>query len=197
MPPAPLPLATGQPSAPAAQVALVLRNSGVLQPGQVLAPATAHPLIVSNHEPRIVKSLTLRLHPADLGAVTLTVRLKSQEIELRLETESEATLKLLQRDRSVLHDVLQAAGYDADAAALHIVLKPAAETLQAAPPQPSSQPSTGSAHQQSFTPHSQPGSSHPGHRREQEHAQQFQSGQPIHDEATPPPGNRSAGGVFV
>jgi chemotaxis protein MotD len=166
-----------------------------MQAGQVpAAPARAIP----GYENRPVRSLTLQLNPADLGTVTLTVKLRQQDIELRLETESESTLRLLRRDELVLHEVLRCAGYDSDAASLQIVLKPAAGAMPvASSPSPSSHSPAGSPQQPLSAFDSQPGSAHSGHRQENHRSQPFQSGKLNHDDGTPVPGTRTISGVFV
>jgi hypothetical protein len=179
-------------SSPALQVSQALRSSGVVQANLTSPSAVATPL---NAEAHPLKSLTLQLDPAGLGTVTITVRLKQQDIELRIETASEETLKLLQRDASALHDILRRAGYETETASLQIVLKPASDPIQPLPSQPSSQQVTAGSQQHSSSSfESQPGSSH---RRGHDQAQNFQSGKPNHDDGTIVPSGGALNGVFV
>jgi flagellar hook-length control protein FliK len=63
------------------------------------------------HEPlRIFK---IALEPAELGHVTVRLRLTGQTLELRVSADRAETASLLDRDRHLLSRILEASGYSA------------------------------------------------------------------------------------
>ena len=61
-----------------------------------------------------VRKLVIQLHPADLGVVTVRMRLAGDSLELHVEAKHRETLQKLEADHSALSDLLREAGYDVE-----------------------------------------------------------------------------------
>ena len=61
-----------------------------------------------------LKILTLQLHPADLGAVLVRMRLQDGRLEMSLRTSREETAERLRKEGDLLSGLLREAGYEAD-----------------------------------------------------------------------------------
>ncbi|VUD74985.1 hypothetical protein MET9862_05622 [Methylobacterium symbioticum] len=61
-----------------------------------------------------LRLLTLQLHPADLGAVVVRMRLQDGRLEMNLQASREETADLLRKDREALGELLRGAGYRPD-----------------------------------------------------------------------------------
>ncbi|WP_238314039.1 flagellar hook-length control protein FliK [Methylobacterium crusticola] len=61
-----------------------------------------------------MRLLTLQLHPADLGAVVVRMRLQDGRLEMNLHAGREETAELLRRDGGALAELLRGAGYRPD-----------------------------------------------------------------------------------
>ncbi|MBZ8131770.1 flagellar hook-length control protein FliK [Afifella sp. IM 167] len=68
-----------------------------------------------------VKTLTIQLHPADLGSVKIQLRLGGDALSVRLEASRAETARMLQRDSQALSDLLKGAGQDGDNIVVHSV----------------------------------------------------------------------------
>jgi len=183
------------PPQPAAQLFLPSPGSDAPLVPQRIRVAVVASTITPDLKANPVKSITLQLHPAELGAVTVTVRLKPGEIALRVEAETEKTLILLQRDENVLRQVLHTAGYDGEQASLSIVLKPAGEPPLA---QPISQPSPASSGRDSASlAGSQSDLSHSDQRQGQPHNHNPHTGTFSYDDEPLHTPDRPHRGLFV
>ncbi|MFC6790916.1 flagellar hook-length control protein FliK [Methylobacterium komagatae] len=65
-----------------------------------------------------LRLLTIQLQPADLGTVTVRMRLQEGRLEVGMETGRHDTADLLRRDGGALSDLLRGAGYQADLVAI-------------------------------------------------------------------------------
>lgn len=65
-----------------------------------------------------LRLLTIQLQPADLGTVTVRMRLQEGRLEVGMETGRHDTAELLRRDGGALSDLLRGAGYQADLVAI-------------------------------------------------------------------------------
>jgi chemotaxis protein MotD len=94
--------------------------------------------------------LTEKLHPAELGVVTVRIALKNDVLELQIETDRRDTARLVHADRETLSSLLRSAGYSV-------------ETMTVRAVDPSSAPaSVGSQHASpDGAPQSQAGGSQP------------------------------------
>lgn len=117
--PAPQPLLVTQTRPQAAGLSFALPPAVVTTLDRVIAPGAT-------------KVLTLRLEPAHLGEVTVTMRLRQGALDVRLEAQSRHTLELVRRDEMVIKRVMEQAGFDAGDVTL-VFARPASETNQAAP----------------------------------------------------------------
>jgi flagellar hook-length control protein FliK len=109
-PDAPQPIAPAAP-APSAPVA---RTEAAAAPRPV-APPRVHTPIVTAVLPLISRGdgshqLSVRLHPAELGAIDLDVELRSGEINLRMRTETDAGREAIRAALPMLRSELEAAG---------------------------------------------------------------------------------------
>lgn len=78
------------------------------------ATATRHPL----------KVLTIQLHPAELGSVTVRIAVKNDALDLQIGAGRRETARLLDADREALSGLLRAAGYSIDALTIRAVDPP-------------------------------------------------------------------------
>ena len=88
--------------------------------GMGAAPATTSRL--AQLEP--VKVLTIQLHPADLGTVTVRMTLKADAMDVQVETGRRATARLIDADRDALAGLLRSAGYHVEAVTVRAVEQP-------------------------------------------------------------------------
>ncbi|ANY79436.1 hypothetical protein BB934_15410 [Microvirga ossetica] len=66
-----------------------------------------------------LRVLHLQLKPAELGLVTIKMRLAGDGLEMELQTESEETAELLRNDAEKLSSLLRVSGYRPDAITIH------------------------------------------------------------------------------
>jgi hypothetical protein len=78
-------------------------------PGR-LPPSAMHP--AGGREP--IRMLEVALDPAELGRVTVRMRLTGRTLELNVTAERAETASLLERDRHLIGKILEAGGYSAD-----------------------------------------------------------------------------------
>jgi len=71
-------------------------------------PAAALP---ANSAAQPLKVLTVQLHPAELGVVTIRIALRNDTLELQIETDRHDTARLVHADREALSSQLRSAGY--------------------------------------------------------------------------------------
>jgi len=88
--------------------------------------------------PGPVRVMTIRLDPAELGAVTVRMRLAGGALELHFHAETEATADLLERDRHALSEILRASGYEPGL--LSVSQRPAMPALTGQPAVPLAAP---------------------------------------------------------
>jgi flagellar hook-length control protein FliK len=67
-----------------------------------------------------LRILNLQLHPADLGMVTIKMRLAGSSLEMELHVEREETAQLLRHDSEKLSALLRGSGYRPDAISVHV-----------------------------------------------------------------------------
>ncbi|WP_165820236.1 flagellar hook-length control protein FliK [Microvirga sp. KLBC 81] len=67
-----------------------------------------------------LRILNLQLHPADLGVVTIKMRLAGDSLEMELHTEKEDTAQLLRNDSEKLSALLRGSGYRPDAIIIQV-----------------------------------------------------------------------------
>ena len=71
-----------------------------------------------------VKVLTIQLHPADLGTVTVRMTLKADAMDVQVETGRRATARLIDADRDALAGLLRSAGYQVETLTVRAVEQP-------------------------------------------------------------------------
>ena len=74
--------------------------------------------------PESVKVLTIQLHPADLGTVTVRMTLRADGMDVQVETGRRATARLIDADRDALAGLLRSAGYHVEALTVRAVEQP-------------------------------------------------------------------------
>lgn len=67
-----------------------------------------------------LRILNLQLHPADLGGVTIKMRLAGDRLEMELHVEKEETAQLLRNDSEKLSALLRGSGYRPDTISIHV-----------------------------------------------------------------------------
>ena len=97
--------------------------------GVSTAPGTASRL--AQLEP--VKVLTIQLHPADLGTVTVRMTLKADAMDVQVETGRRATARLIDADRDALAGLLRSAGYHVEALTVRAVEQPSVASAPGGP----------------------------------------------------------------
>jgi len=93
-----------------------------------------------------VKVLTIQLQPADLGTVTVRMRLKADAMDVEVEAGQHATARLIDADRDKLTSLLRSAGYHVEGLTVRAVEHASAATSPGAlpgSPDPGPQPQPG------------------------------------------------------
>jgi len=67
-----------------------------------------------------LRVLNLQLHPAELGMVTIRMRLAGDSLEMELHVEREETAQLLRQDSEKLSALLRGSGYRPDTISIHV-----------------------------------------------------------------------------
>ena len=88
--------------------------------------------------------LQIRLEPAELGAVSIRLKLEAHALELRIDADQPRTADLIRRDQTALTRLLQSAGYDVEALTVYVTEPDRSATSGGQLPQQGSQ---GTAHQ--------------------------------------------------
>ncbi len=131
--------------APVQRIPAVEQIANVLTAGldgaaeQRAASAEATPLSKKPID-AVVRVLQIRLEPAELGTVTVRMRLDANRLELRVEAHQAATAELIRRDQGTLSRLLQSAGYDVDGFTIHVAEPDRAALASTTHPQPGSLP---------------------------------------------------------
>ncbi|CUA85168.1 Flagellar hook-length control protein FliK [Chelatococcus sambhunathii] len=92
--------------------------SGNAQSGA--ATMAAHQAQTGQHAGGPVRILHIQLHPADLGSVSVRLRLVGDGIEVHMRASDARTVQMLQNDSEALTGVLRAAGYRPEVVTLQI-----------------------------------------------------------------------------
>ncbi|WP_187144376.1 flagellar hook-length control protein FliK [Microvirga massiliensis] len=93
-----------------------------------------------------VRLLNIQLHPADLGRITVKMKLSGDSLEMELQVENEETARLLKSDTEKLSNLFKGSGY-----------RPEVITVQSPDAASARQDSAGSPRQQSMSPSQQDG----------------------------------------
>jgi len=67
-----------------------------------------------------LRVLNLQLHPAELGMMTIKMRLAGDSLEMELHVEREETAQLLRQDSEKLSALLRGSGYRPDTISIHV-----------------------------------------------------------------------------
>jgi chemotaxis protein MotD len=87
------------------------------------APAS----IVLKPSEGVLRVLDIQLHPAELGVVTVKMRLSGEQLEMELHTSSDETADILRKDSEKLSGLLRSSGYRADIVTIHVTAPDAAQ----------------------------------------------------------------------
>jgi Flagellar hook-length control protein FliK len=74
--------------------------------------------------PQVVKMLQIQLHPESLGILKLSMMLRGKELELKIEATSREAAETLVRDRKVLMEFIERAGFELGEKSVSILFKP-------------------------------------------------------------------------
>jgi flagellar hook-length control protein FliK len=139
-----------------------------------------------------VRLLNIQLHPADLGRITVKMKLSGDSLEMELQVESEETARLLKSDTEKLSSLLKGSGY-----------RPEVITVQSPDAAAARQDSAGAPRQQSMS-QSQQDAFQRGAQQQSGGSQQNDPGYPQErkggrDDASVEgiTSSRSAGGVYL
>src|SRR5690606_8388931 len=78
------------------------------------APSLLHSPSLKAPTGTVVRHLTIQLEPAELGTVSIRMRLDGDVLELTLDAQKPATAELIRRDQGALSGLLRSAGYDVE-----------------------------------------------------------------------------------
>ncbi|MCB5177751.1 flagellar hook-length control protein FliK [Microvirga lenta] len=67
----------------------------------------------------VLRMLDIQLHPAELGVVTVKMRLAGDRLEMELHASSDETAELLRKDSEKLSSLLRTSGYRPDVVTVH------------------------------------------------------------------------------
>ncbi len=70
--------------------------------------------------PAPVRVLQIQLQPAELGMLTVTLSMRNQMLDIKLEAAEQRTVRTLETDREKLTEILRSAGYALDAVTVQI-----------------------------------------------------------------------------
>lgn len=130
------------------------------------ANSTSH--VVAKASEGVVRILNIQLHPAELGRVTVKMRLAGDTLEMELQTSSEETAELLKKDSEKLSSLLRTSGYRPDS----VVIVTAVADTQAQEGSPNQRQQSGSQPQAGG---SQQGTAHSDEQR-RGNPQEFETG---------------------
>jgi flagellar hook-length control protein FliK len=68
----------------------------------------------------VMRVLNIQLHPAELGLITIRMRLSGDDLGMEIQVSSEETARLLKADTEKLSNLLRGSGYRADTISIHI-----------------------------------------------------------------------------
>ena len=129
---------------PAAQVANALIAEVQASESLRQSRSAAELVPTSSTTGGVVRVLQIRLEPAELGAVSIRLKLEAHALELRIDADQPSTADLIRRDQSALTRLLQSAGYDVEALTVYVTEPDRSATSGGQLPQQGSQ---GTAHQ--------------------------------------------------
>ncbi|KAB0264331.1 hypothetical protein FEZ63_23820 [Microvirga brassicacearum] len=139
----------------------------------------------------VVRLLNIQLHPADLGLVTIKLKLSGDNLQMDVQVSNEETARMLKHDSERLTTLLRASGYRTEAINIH---SGQTESVQLDPVQSQRQQSLGQSQQEAF----QQGASQQGRpqRGEERHEndRKDDSGEMAGERSSI---NRSADGVYL
>jgi flagellar hook-length control protein FliK len=152
----------------------------------------AHFLTTAKASEGAARLLSIQLHPADLGLITVKMRLSGDSLEMEIQVSSEETAQLLRNDAEKLSGLLKGSGYRPDM--ITIQNGPAA-SAQTDASQSQRQQSMSQSQQEAFERGAQQQGSG-SQQREQPYENERKGGR--HEASGEGnPNNRSAGGVYL
>ena len=107
----------GQGTPPATQQVFDAIKSAMPATAEGMQAAQASDAAAAAYEP--MKTITIALQPDGLGAVSIQLSLKSNQLGLRLEASETSTAQLLRQGSADLSGLLQSAGYAVGSIAVH------------------------------------------------------------------------------
>ncbi len=137
----------------------------------------------------VLRVLNLQLHPAELGLVTIKMKLSGDSLEMELQVENEETARMLQNDTEKLSSLLKGSGYRPD-----VINIQTAEFTPQDRMATSRQPSPMQASAQTFD---QSASNSNNGSRQQEQSQRYEGAGALKDAKEDTSSTRSAGGIYL
>ncbi|MFC4173057.1 flagellar hook-length control protein FliK [Microvirga sp. GCM10011540] len=79
----------------------------------------AAPMSITRPSDGVLRMLDIQLHPAELGVVTVKMRLSGDRLEMELHASNDETAELLKKDSEKLSSLLRTSGYRPDVVTVH------------------------------------------------------------------------------
>lgn len=98
-----------------------------MQSGEAARVGQAPASIVLKPSEGVLRVLDIQLHPAELGVVTVKMRLSGEQLEMELHASSDETADILRKDSEKLSGLLRSSGYRADIVTIHVTAPDAAQ----------------------------------------------------------------------
>jgi flagellar hook-length control protein FliK len=76
----------------------------------------------------VLRVLDIQLHPAELGVITVKMRLSGDKLEMELHASRDETAELLKKDSEALSSLLRSSGYRPDVVSVHASRSDAAQS---------------------------------------------------------------------
>jgi chemotaxis protein MotD len=180
-----VPNPTPAPVTPAGQIAS--RIAGELASQVHSGPAGSEGRL-SGHRPEahVLRVLEIQLEPAELGTVSVRMSLRGSALEVHVAADRADTARLVQQDRDILSDRLQAAGYTVDRLLIQ-AREPDRTAILNAPPGTLGQAQSGGAG----------GGAYPGGTNSSERDASRQVAEGSNDDRGEPNDRSAAGGLYV
>lgn len=91
-----------------------LENSGPIRQHD-----TSAPMMTTKQSDAVLRMLDIQLRPAELGVITVKMRLSGDKLEMELHASREETAEILKRDSEMLSGLLRTSGYRPDTVSIH------------------------------------------------------------------------------
>lgn len=95
------------------------RRGPLEQGGPIRRQDASVPAIPAKPSDGVLRVLDIQLHPAELGVITVKMRLLGDKLEMELHASRDETVELLRKDSETLSGLLRTSGYRPDSVSIH------------------------------------------------------------------------------